>query len=899
MKILKRTRIVSVVLILALVWAFCASYAAAEGLTLTYTFSGTDKNTAGYAEGTLTLNNAGDANYKLYWADGSGALAGYYPIASDTFKKGGSKRFTFDKHTTIPAGATRIVALNDSNSQVAQYVLPEKKRLNAGKLLYTFNSYSDIHIDKDANGVYYKKASKRWSDALKYGVKMKTDFIVTSGDTVTNATGPDAEWEEYERLLANSDYVNPVWESDGNHDMRSDDPSSSESSGLKAFIRATGTDSTAANYDAKKPYYYMIEKNSGDVFIFMALEGNTKSKANESSQFSDAQLNWLEKLIKKYYNTGVNVYIIEHSPINGFGAGDRMSNPYYKGHIRESFDSTKRFKKVLLDYPGLIFMSGHSHEDFSMGYNYSNENNTACNMIHNPAVAGTTKAKEGSNSLEYYNDDGEVGYNSQGYYVEVFDNEVVFYGADLTDGLIFPEYSYIMEGSRTPVKTQPETEATSAPDMTEATSSTARPTDTTAPTETTEETSTATETQTTQPATEAYEKGDVNLDGAVNIRDTTTIQRALAKLLTISDYQRKLADTDNDGNVTIKDATKIQKFLAALISSLDEPDEEKDSQKAVKEPKSPAKTAKKLTGDSDLTSKLTKVRQKLAGYYSFASYDQYQALKKLYKENESKTSADSALIDDFNKKLSDLEAIVTHVGKPEVYDIGDTYFFENTYDWSAVYAYAWKGDKHNVSWPGAKLKKVGTNSGHDVYAIRFASAAEYDSLIFSNGTNTGQTVDISLVKYGKNCFYIKGEGSDGKLKVGNFSFNTDVNLPVTETEPEGSNNSFALYYHTDNHKWNYDSGVRFNDNADGTYTYEYYHSDTGNLSFCIYNPKTKTYSCVSDSQSLTFSSGGSEQYTLVDSSERGKSVTVYGISEGDCIEMTYDPVEKTLNLECK
>ena len=54
---------------------------------------------------------------------------------------------------------------------------PRKKRLSAGKLLYTFNSYSDIHIDKDKNGVFYTNASKHWAEALKFGVKKKTDFI--------------------------------------------------------------------------------------------------------------------------------------------------------------------------------------------------------------------------------------------------------------------------------------------------------------------------------------------------------------------------------------------------------------------------------------------------------------------------------------------------------------------------------------------------------------------------------------------------------------------------------------------------------------------------------------------------------------------------------------------------
>lgn len=102
-----------------------------------------------------------------------------------------------------------------------------------------------------------------------------------------------------------------------------------------------------------------------------------------------------------------------------------MDNPYYKAHLSENFISTVQFKSLLQKYPKLIWMSGHTHEDFSMGYNYSNENETACHMIHNPAVAGSTWASPSATSLDYNNG---VGYNSQGYYVETYENQVVYYG---------------------------------------------------------------------------------------------------------------------------------------------------------------------------------------------------------------------------------------------------------------------------------------------------------------------------------------------------------------------------------------------------------------------------------------------------------------------------------------
>ncbi len=61
--------------------------------------------------------------------------------------------------------------------------------------------------------------------------------------------------------------------------------------------------------------------------------------------------------------------------------------------------------------------------------------------------------------------------------------------------------------------------------------------------------------------------GDVNMDGYVNVKDATLIQKHVAKLVTLDSKQAKLADTNKDGYVSVKDATQIQKLVAKLISS--------------------------------------------------------------------------------------------------------------------------------------------------------------------------------------------------------------------------------------------------------------------------------------------------------------------------------------------
>ena len=59
-----------------------------------------------------------------------------------------------------------------------------------------------------------------------------------------------------------------------------------------------------------------------------------------------------------------------------------------------------------------------------------------------------------------------------------------------------------------------------------------------------------------------FEIGDTNLDGRINIRDVTAIQRHLAELELFTEEQLALADTNGDGEIDIADATHLQMYLA-------------------------------------------------------------------------------------------------------------------------------------------------------------------------------------------------------------------------------------------------------------------------------------------------------------------------------------------------
>ncbi len=63
----------------------------------------------------------------------------------------------------------------------------------------------------------------------------------------------------------------------------------------------------------------------------------------------------------------------------------------------------------------------------------------------------------------------------------------------------------------------------------------------------------------------ALQCGDANLDGKVNIRDATYIQKFAASLVEMSDLEKLRAECNFDGKINVRDATYIQKMLAGLL----------------------------------------------------------------------------------------------------------------------------------------------------------------------------------------------------------------------------------------------------------------------------------------------------------------------------------------------
>lgn len=60
-------------------------------------------------------------------------------------------------------------------------------------------------------------------------------------------------------------------------------------------------------------------------------------------------------------------------------------------------------------------------------------------------------------------------------------------------------------------------------------------------------------------------KGDVDLNGMVNVNDATMLQLYLANRIELTDLQKSVAEVYHDEKINIRDVTMIQLFLAGLV----------------------------------------------------------------------------------------------------------------------------------------------------------------------------------------------------------------------------------------------------------------------------------------------------------------------------------------------
>ncbi|MBQ3416931.1 MAG: starch-binding protein [Ruminococcus sp.] len=726
--------ILCAVIIVSAVCVAAGVVTSAAAASLNYNFVGSHAKDKGWAQGDIIVTAGPDTGgtYYLYWADDTKALDGFDYIAKLSVSANGSAKFTMPQYTAIPADATKIAGFlstsEPSDKAVSQakavYDIPADKRIGqkSSEKLYSFASYSDFHISEGSYGLTnYPYDNEHELAAWNVAAARNVDFVVTTGDHINNQREDEkggnnpyaaAEWRTYLKNLANSNYTGPVYEAIGNHelwnyDTESDYKNKDWKTGSKAFVTATGLDSSTASVNSGNAYYEITEPTTGDHFLFMSLEGGFYT--DRVDEFSTAQLTWLENKLKAYQNDGHNIFILEHSNFYKWGSGDQLNKPIYDIPLKDSNTSTVKLKNLLQTYKTPIFLSGHTHFKFSLQLNYSDNNGTSATMIHNSSVGAVRDIQGGTTRV---NDKSLQ--NTEGYIVEVYNGATIFHGINLYYDKIIPTATYIVEtagemSSPTEAPTDPPTEPEPVTEP---------------PTEPEPVTDPPTEAPTRAPATAPpLIWGDADLDGVLSVIDATYIQKHLASIIKLDPDQLFLAMVDGTNKINIIDATLIQKRLASVISIFPI-EEELASSGADYEIVEEGAVVELEEAAGDLNTLRTQANTALTKYYALASYDQYQALKKAYKEN--------ANYDTLYAAYNSFNSAVTSFYSSQI-----TIYFNNNKNWSNVYAYCWDGSAKNASWPGQKCTKSGNQ-----YKIT-VERGKYVNIIFNNSSDQ-QTIDLPL-----------------------------------------------------------------------------------------------------------------------------------------------------------
>ena len=337
-----------------------------------------------------------------------------------------------------------------------------------------------------------------------------------------------------------------------------------------------------------------------------------------------------------------------------------------------------------------------------------------------------------------------------------------------------------------------------------------------------------------------YKLGDVNRDGAVNIRDATLIQYYAAYIEELDADQLYLANVNGDDTVNVRDATYIQYYAAYM---LDEYATNKDGKKIGDEvtiengqlvndtpttitvyftdalgwgnanifywdnggdwPGNPMTVSEEDNGFGQKVYKAeipsdakgivfndgaaTNAKQTVdittdiadgAQWYTIDEKDGQGHYKVVLVGSEEGTTAAP------EGTTATLEGTTA---KPEEGTTAaptgtNTVKFTNNKGWDKVYLYAWAdGAGDNAAWPGVELTEKATNGlGEEQYTATFDN--KFTKIIFNNGSE--QTVDINYDNT-VTGYYPTQKNGEGKWEVGSWKDEPATSADTTAA-PEGT-----------------------------------------------------------------------------------------------------------------
>ncbi len=394
----------------------------------------------GRADGTLTVRHdtATPDAYVIRWGDSRGALADYTDLATVP-ATAGETTYTLTPHTLIPVGADRLLVYarqgSTLSSDPAIALLPSRAgEYDLGTPVLEFPVMSDIHINEGDSHIHNRHFAAALADILRVAPDSVGIFI--NGDIADH--GVSAEYTAFNRLLHEAGADLPaVYCAIGNHDLGA---GGTDAEKLAAFLAGTGNDSETV---------YFEREIRGVRFLFLGSE-----VTGTQATLSRAQLDWLETALEE--PSDAPVFLFLHQGIKDTVAGT-MAYQGWHGVNQEA-----ALRRILADHPEVILFSGHSH------WTLESESSLKVADGRLPTILNTA-------SCGYLWDDDANKTNigiegSQGYYVSLYPDRVVFRGRDFASGKWVSSAQFVIDrpaGHAAPETPPPETLPAPLPPATE------------------------------------------------------------------------------------------------------------------------------------------------------------------------------------------------------------------------------------------------------------------------------------------------------------------------------------------------------------------------------------------------------------------------------------------------
>ncbi len=256
------------------------------------------------------------------------------------------------------------------------------------------------------------------------------DAYVMAGDIAENGLKAefDRVYEDVKDIPCNNFIV-----AAGNHDIRLQDYGVAKEN-ILGFMNSLN-----AEENHKTELFYEYDVNG---YKFLVIASNEASF--EKAFISSEQMQWLNLALKEYTKNGDPVFVVTHYPLaeshglpSTWGSANSTPTEGLKEYVRrDSYDYTGSIGEqsnevldILTQYKNVFYITGHLHTGFGY-YTYQALNEE--NNVHGVNVP----------SISIDNKDGVYNNPGTALYVEVTDDQVIFYARDFAQGKFLTENEF-------------------------------------------------------------------------------------------------------------------------------------------------------------------------------------------------------------------------------------------------------------------------------------------------------------------------------------------------------------------------------------------------------------------------------------------------------------------------